>query len=63
MALPRHGLWLCHRGGAELRLYAGAADAFPSEAACWPTSEEQLLALRSRSPLPGAAELEKADPG
>lgn len=63
VALPRHGLWLCHRGGSELRLYAGGAEVFPSEAACWPTSEEQLLALRSRSPLPGAAELEKADPG
>lgn len=49
--LSRYGLWLCHRGGADLRVYtAEAAPAeqnaprppvFPSEAALWPLPEER----------------------
>lgn len=40
VALPRYGLWLSHRGGAELRVYAGGPDAFPDEDHCWPMAEE-----------------------
>lgn len=49
--LKRHGLWLVHRGGADLRVYtdpgvpegpqAGTDPPFPSEDMCWPTVEER----------------------
>lgn len=44
--LKRHGLWLVHRGGAELRIYAdprytGAPDELPIEAALFPLPEER----------------------
>ena len=43
VALPRYGLWLCHRGGADLRVYAGGPESFPAETACWQLPEERLL--------------------
>ena len=42
LPLPQYNLWLSHRGGGELRVYAGAPDAFPPEENLWPTAEEQL---------------------
>lgn len=33
--LSRYGLWLAHRGGADLRVYVGGPGEFPPETACW----------------------------
>lgn len=43
VALPRYGLWLVHRGGADLRVYAGGPETLPPETACWQLPEERLL--------------------
>jgi Uma2 family endonuclease len=47
VALPRYGLWLCHRGGADLRVYVGGPEQFPPETACWPLPEEVRAAAGS----------------
>lgn len=44
--LLQHGLWLVHRGGAELRVYAHASGSvhgadIPPESACWLLPEER----------------------
>ena len=44
--LLSHGLWLVHRGGAELRVYAHASGSphgsdIPPESACWLLPEER----------------------
>lgn len=39
--LARHGLWLIHRGGGDLRLYAGGPERIPDETACWLLPEER----------------------
>ena len=43
VALPRYGLWLVHRGGADLRVYTGGPEQLPPETACWQLPEERLL--------------------
>ncbi len=47
VALPRYGLWLVHRGGADLRVYQGGPERFPAESACWLLPEERLAQLPS----------------
>lgn len=43
ICLPRYKLWLIHRGGADLRIYAGDDQLLPAETACWLLPEERAL--------------------
>jgi Uma2 family endonuclease len=44
--LLAYGLWLCHRGGADLRLYVSGQEEVPPESALWLLPEERSASSR-----------------